>query len=237
MNTLPNRADNRLKRVVVAVWVIGAVSLVAYWFYSGLTPRAFAVDIARRVSDLIAGRWYGPLLYTLAYFLRPLTLFSSTVLTVVAGNIYGLWWGYFWALLAGTLSAALPYAAGRWLVWNPETAADDMPQNRLRRYVHSLRAHPFEAVITMRLLRLPYDAVSFFAGGIGVTPRTFFLATLIGNLVGTLPYVLLGASVKGNPLSADVQFRPWIFALGLVLLVLSIGASQLIRRANASRSQ
>ncbi len=226
---------NAPKLIAGGFWLAVVVAVIVYWQSTGLTPRELGADLADRLSMFIAGTWYGPFIYVFVYFLRPVILFPASVLTIMAGNLYGLWWGMFWGLIAGTVSSIIPFYAGKWLFARKEYAEKpaDAQTGQLEKFAGVLRDNPFETVLTMRLLFLPYDAVSIFAGSLGVPFWKFFIPTLMGNVVGSIPYIALGASVQGNPFTAEAEFNPWIFVLALVMLVLSIGTSQLIKRRKA----
>jgi uncharacterized membrane protein YdjX (TVP38/TMEM64 family) len=231
---------NAPKLIAGGFWLAVVAAVVVYWQSTGLTPRELGADLADRLSQFIAGTWYGPLIYVFVYFLRPVILFPASVLTIMAGNLYGLGWGMFWGLIGGTVSAIIPFYAGKWLFAREDAdkkkKTDEQPGG-LEKFAGVLRDNPFETVLTMRLLFLPYDPVSIFAGSLGVPFWKFFLPTLLGNVVGSFPYIALGASVQGNPFTAEAEFDPRIFGLALVMLILSIGVSQLIKRRKAQNPE
>ncbi len=188
-------------------------------------------ELARQFESFIADTWYGPLIYVLVYFLRPLILFPASLLSIMAGNIYGLWWGLFWGLIAGTVSAIIPYLAGRWFSASVEEEDESgEKKNPLQRFVALLKQNPFQAVLTMRLLFLPYDAVSILAGSIKVPFLIFFLGTLAGNIPGSIPFVSFGASVTGDIYSGEVNLDWRVLAFSLTVLVLSIAFSRFLKR-------
>lgn len=222
---------NAIKLVAVGFWLAIVIGVVIYQQQSGLSAQALAADLAERLSGAIAGTWYGPFIYVLIYFLRPVILFPASILTILAGNLYGLWLGLVWGLLGGTVSAVIPFFAGRWLFAQQGTPpAPATSGNPLGRFTGILRENPFQAVLTMRLLFLPYDAASIFAGSLGVPFGQFFLATLLGNVVGAIPYIALGASIEGNPFSAEASINPWILGFAALMLVASIVFSRLMKR-------
>ncbi|MEO0561501.1 MAG: VTT domain-containing protein [Chloroflexota bacterium] len=227
---------NPEKIIALVFWLLIIGGVIYYYQTSGFeSPTALGADLADRLSEFIAGTWYGPLIYIFIYFLRPVILFPASILTILAGNLYGLWMGMVWGLIAGTTSSIIPFYAGKWFFAgrNDEEGEADGEESRLQKFAGVLRDNPFETVLTMRLLFLPYDPVSIFAGSLGVPFWKFFVATLMGNVVGSIPYIALGASVQGNPFTAEVEFNPWIFVLAITTLVLSIGFSQLYKRLKA----
>ena len=113
--TLPQRllgwiVQHRAKIVTLLVWVAGLIGLRMYMDASALTFGDITSQLQSRLSDY----WYGPLLYILIYLLRPLTFFPGTLLTILGGSVFGIGWGFVLSLIAGTLSAVIPYAFGRW---------------------------------------------------------------------------------------------------------------------------
>ena len=223
--------DNLPKIIGIIFWLAIVAAVIVYQRSTGLGPQALAADLAERLQTFIAGTWWGPIVYSVVYFFRPVILFPASILTILGGNLYGAWVGVPLVVLAGSLSAVIPYFAGRWLFGSAtEAAQDDESVGRLQRFAGALRDNPFQTVVTMRLLFLPYDGVNIFAGSLNVPFIPFIVATALGNIVGSLPYVLLGASVEGNPFTAEAELNWWVFALAAVLFVLSIGGSQLYKR-------
>lgn len=191
-------------------------------------------ELAIQLSDLLTGTWYGPLLYIVVYLLRPLILFPASLLTLLAGSIFGLAFGYVYALIAGTISALIPYSVGRW--FSSEEEAKEKAKNeaeeesRLQKFIGAMRENPFQTVLTMRLLFLPYDGVSLLAGGLRIGLIPFMAATMIGNLGGTFAYVGAGASVEGDLTTGEISVDPTIIALTVGILVVSIVVSRVLNR-------
>lgn len=224
---MPNRVlvwikHHQLHLSVVLFWVFLVLVIRQYIADTGLSFE----DFVQQLRDTLLNQWYGVLLYILVYMLRPLLFFPASLLTALAGNVYGLWLGFIYGLIAGTLSAVIPYAAGRWFAGDKQTADT---QTLLQRFTERMRHNPFQAVLTMRLLYLPYDAVSFVVGNLHIPFSVFFTATALGNIVGTFAYVGIGASLEGDIASGDLSLNPMAFVLSVVLLVLSILISRLLR--------
>lgn len=215
--------------IAVIFWVGLLIVVNRYMSVNDLT---FA-ELAQQLNDVLTGTWYGPLIYIGVYLLRPLILFPASLLTILAGSIFGLAAGFVYALIAGTLSAGLPYALGRWF------ASDDDPveeaDNRIQQFTGMMRRHPFQAVLTMRLLYLPYDVVSIVAGNLKLPFIAFALATAIGNIGGTFAYVGVGASVEGDITAGQVSLNPAIIALSALILVVSLGISRVMQRRQQSQ--
>lgn len=220
----------RLQLLAVAFW-LGLVLLARQMMaVNELTP----VELVEQFGRVLTGTWYGPLIYMAVYTLRPVTLFPASPLAVLAGSLWGLGLGFVYGLLAGTLSAVIPYLAGRWLTLDAGATSDDSDkQGVIQRIVRMIQTSPFQSVLMTRLLYFPYDTVSVVAGSLRVAFVPFFLATALGNVVGTFAFVGVGASLEGDLVTGDVSFNPLMLVISIGVLVASIVISRRLRARQA----
>lgn len=209
---------------------------VFFWLMTILVIRQYMeanqlsfLDVLSQLEGVLVGTWFGPLLYMIVYMLRPLILFPASLLTVLAGNVFGIWPGILYALLGGTASALFPYLIGRWFAADEAEALKT--ESDLQRFLNSLRRNPFQTVLMMRLIYLPYDAVSLLAGNLRIPFVIFFAATALGNLGGTLSFISVGASIEADLGSGDVTLRPEALLLSAVILVVSLVLSRTLNRS------
>jgi len=212
-----------------------AVIAVLFWLGLILAVRQYMtandVTFAQLTAELqtvLSSTWFGPLLYIVVYLLRPLILFPASLLTILGGSVFGLWPGFLYVLIAGTLSAVIPYGIGRW--FSNGAAPEPAGASVIQRFIHMLRRNPFQAVLTMRLIYLPYDAVSLIAGSLRIPFIVFIVATGLGNLAGTLSFVSLGASLQGDLAAGQVSLNPSTLLFSGVILVIGIAVSRLLNR-------
>jgi len=222
--TPPPGARRRRHRIAVAaLWIllIGGYQLWAW--RSGLGPG----ESARRLVDAIQGSVWGPVVFTLLYLARPLLLFSAAVLTVAGGFLFGPWLGLLVVFIASNASAMVAYAVGRWFGTGELTAGGE--GRKLAAYADRMRSRSFETVLTLRLLLVPYDLVSYLAGFLRIRPWAFLAGTALGAVPGTVAFVLAGASIEefdGGVPSLD----PRTLVASGVLLVASLVLVRVVRR-------
>ena len=222
----PERAGPPRWPVVVA-W--GAL-LVAYGVAvvaSGLGP----VGVLQALAAIVVDHPAGPLVYVLAYVLRPLFVFSATVLTVGAGHLYGPWLGYLVVVVGAHAGALLAYGLARWLggAW----ATRMLATSRWGPLATRLRDRTFETVLTLRFLLAPYDAVNYLAGALRLRPGPFVLATALGSIPGSFMFLFFGASIGDLSVLADGRLPSLdvrALAASAGLLVVSLLASRALRR-------
>lgn len=220
------------KVTAALIWACTIGALVAYIRLNDLT-------IAEALRQLVALMQtpYGPLIYMLAYALRPLTFFSAIVLTLSAGAIFGPLWGIVFTVIAANLSATVAYVMGR--VLGKGVFDRSKSTGMAQRYAERMRQNSFETTLIMRFVFLPYDLVSYLAGFLRIDYRAFILATILGSIPGTVSFVLAGASVPvadilGNRIRPT--FNPWSLAVSVALLIVSIAFSRYLKRREARRA-
>ena len=216
--------SHRTLLIAIGFWLVLLLLTHQYMQINKLTFE----DLTQQLSDLLRGSAFGPLFFIGLYLLRPLTLFPAVLLTLLGGSAFGLWPGFLYVLVAGTLSSIIPYSIGRW--FSTRDLNDVNPNTRLQNVIGKMQEYPFQTILTTRLLFLPYDAVSLLAGSLQIPFRAFLLATLFGNVVGSFSYVGIGASIKGNLTTGDISFDPSTFILSIGLLILSLVVSRLLNR-------
>ena len=72
----------------------------------------------------------------------------------------------------------------------------------------------FIAVLTMRLMFLPFDLVGYSSGVCDIRQRDFALGTFLGTIPGLFTFVLLGSSITDLK---NLYFSVISFCFGLIL--------------------
>lgn len=179
-----------------------------------------------------------PLLYVIIYALRPLTLFSSVLLTLAGGFLFGPVWGVLYTMIGANLSATVAFFVGRY--FGGGVLDDANSQGLMQRYARRMRENSFETVLIMRLIFLPYDLVNYLAGFLRIRYWPFILATIIGSVPGTIAFVLLGASLTPAELNrlfttGQAPRLDWrILLISIGMFVVSIVLSRVYRRRESA---
>lgn len=217
--------------LVVGLWA----SVVVAWFVAQRASGSSATEVAQRFVDGASGTWWAVVAYAALSALRPVVLFPATVLTVVAGLLFGAVLGVVVAAVAANGSALIAYHLGRQLRRPPGGAgsASNGEMGRIEAWTQRLRTNGFEAVLLMRLLFLPYDPVSYVCGLVRVPVHQFLAANAVGTLPGTVAFVLVGASIERLDEGFGGIDRTTL-TVSVVLVVASIVASRLVRRRQSA---
>lgn len=215
------------KLIALIFWLLVLGGYQWYAWRNDLSPLA----VARQLIGLLATSAYGPLLFIAAYLLRPLLLFSAALLSIAAGFVFGPVWGVVYTLIGSNSSATVAYVIGRF--FGRGLLADDQAAGLVQRYAARLRSNSFVAVMTMRMLFLPYDLVNYLAGFLRIDYQAFITATILGSIPGTFAFVLAGASIQGDFGDGLPGFDPRVFAASLAIF----GGSLVIARYLKRREQ
>ena len=205
-----------------AVWVSILLGYVVWARTQGLGPT----ESADRIGDVITSSFWGPLIFIGLYVLRPLVLFPASVLTILAGTVFGPVWGSVLAVLASNLSTAVTYVVGDFF---GSEAVVRRGRSLLGEWLDKALERPFETTLIMRLMYFPYDLVAYMAGAVKLRYVPFAVATALGSIPGTIAFVGFGASLEsvedGTP-----SFDWRVFGASLALTVLGIVVSRALRR-------
>lgn len=220
----PDTKPNRFRYIVLVLWLIVLGSYFFYSFSQGITPRQTLTQLYSFMSE----SRFAPLIFISLYVIRPLLLFSVTLITLLAGALFGPFWGVLYALIGELLSASIAYIIGYFF---GEGLVEQASKrfNWINIYGTRMRQNSFETVLTMRFIFLPFDLVNYLAGFLRIHYISFILATLLGSLPSLLAVVFFGASTKGNLNDGfpKIDFR--VLAASAVIFLISILIARLLR--------
>jgi uncharacterized membrane protein YdjX (TVP38/TMEM64 family) len=211
------------KLAALCFWLLVIGGYQWYAWRTGLTPLA----AMRELIGFLSSNAFGPLIFIAIYTLRPLVLFSATVLTLGAGFLYGPLLGIVYTVIGSNLSATVAYLVGRF--FGNDVMKRESSGGIVASYADRLRHNSFETVLTMRFIFLPYDLVNYLAGFLRIDYKAFILATILGSIPGTIAFVLAGASFEGD-LTGMPAFDWRVFAASAAIFVISIVISRVVRR-------
>lgn len=210
----------RRTRAAVSALLLGAAAIAAVLaVQSGWTVGFGADEVLARRDALRAHAAAEPLLAFAAFVGLHVVLVSTALpvgpsMSLLAGILFGRWWGTAAISAGATVGALIVHRLARGLLREPLLARAGP---RLGAIGAELRDNAFGYVVFMRLVPVfPFFLVNVASGAFGVPARPFALATLVGRLPATVLYVGLGQDL-GRAASVSDLFSPGTF-LALTLL-------------------
>ncbi len=144
----------------------------------------------------------------------------AVVVTFANSLLFGWVWGGILSIASANLAASLCYLLGR--AWGEPVARRWVSERSWERSETFLAEHGHEAVLLARLIPfVPFDPISYLAGVSGMRFRSFFFATLIGQIPAGMAYSWLATQLGDS-------WRSFI-TTGLVILALLVIFGQLVR--------
>ena len=168
------------------------------------------------------GLFNAALIYIIIYAVRPLILFPATLLTVASGLIFGPWLGTLFTVIGENASANLGFVLARWF---GRKAVETHITTKVSRWDDKLKQNGIVAVMTMRLIMLPFDAVNFGCGLTAIRQRDYAIGTFVGILPSLIGFVLLGGVA-----SSGVEDRILVLGLSLFFMLLGFGIARSLKR-------
>ena len=197
------------KRILFYFWAF--VLIIAFFFFKDLwLPFEKYPTLIRH---LLSEMWFWwPLVYILAYTIRPLIFFPATVLTAVSWLIF---WPIYWILYTviwENLSANLSFLVWRYFWKDILNGISD--RNKFMKLLDcKFRDNWFIVILTMRLIFMPFDLVWYLAWACNFKQRDFALGTFFWIIPWLTTFVLLWSSFTDprNLIAAFVFFIIWLW--------------------------
>lgn len=220
---MSKRIVNPFKLFCGGLWLSLFFAALTLWWRSGIALTEVPAVLERWLEDV--GLFNAALVYIVFYAVRPLVLFPATLLTVASGLIFGPWLGTLFTIIGENASANFGFVLSRW--FGRKSVASHLSET-LSHWDARLRENGLIAVLSMRLIMLPFDAVNFGCGLTAVRHRDYAVGTFIGILPSLIGFVLLGGVI-----APGVQNRTLVVALSMLFMLFGFGIASTLKRRDA----
>ncbi|MFL5620643.1 MAG: TVP38/TMEM64 family protein [Gemmatimonadaceae bacterium] len=203
---------------LLAPLVVLVLFALAAWKLGFFRARGSQQVVAK--AEHVAGRqWLAPI-FVLVYFLLTTLALPMTMLTYVAGAVFGVVRGFLYVWVATMISAVATYYLARGLMANTARRLIGPHRDKLR----ELKSGKHVALTVFRLQitpMIPFAVVSYGAGTVEASPLAFFTGTAIGIIPGRLLATFVGDRFVAG-VSGQNKTALWLsIAIPVVLLALS----------------
>lgn len=221
MAEVATRKGGFLKLLSLLAFILTGVLVVRFTPLGGLLSRQGVI----RGVEYLRQSPVAPLIFVPVYAGAVALAIPGTIPTLAGGAVFGLWWGTLLNWLGATIGANLAYLLARFLGRDGirqllgKKAEEWSAMDRLDRAV---KAHGFRGMLTLRLIPVvPFNALNFGGGLVGMGWPGYALATGIGILPGTFVYTMFAdALLEGSTRASRDAFLRMAVA-GLLLVFLS----------------
>ena len=149
----------------------------------------------------------------------------AVLVTWTNSLLFGWVWGGILSIAAANLAASLCYVLGR--AWGEPVARRLAGERAWTKSTSFLDEHGRDAILVARLVPIvPFDPISYLAGIAGMRFRTFFFATLVGQIPAGMAYSWLATQIDDT--------RKFVF-LGLCIFASLVLVGLVARRVLRGR--
>ena len=203
-----------------------AAAVLAFFAFDGMRffSLAYAQSVQADFAQLYAAQ---PARVLAGYFavyvvVTALSLPGAVILTLLAGAIFGLWVGTLLVSFASSLGALLAMLSARYLLRDSVQARFGA---RLADINKGIAREGAFYLFTLRLVPLfPFFVINLVMGLTAIGAGTFYVASQIGMLAGTLVYVNAGTQL------AQIRSLQGILSPGLLLSFVLLGVFPLLAK-------
>ncbi|MCC5881160.1 MAG: TVP38/TMEM64 family protein [Halomonas sp.] len=211
--------SRKLGFTALVILLLGGLALLGHW----MSARDLfdANTLFAMLQGSLAWRdepWAGAVVVS-AFLVASLVLFPLSVLVVLAGLLFGPWWGFLYSLIGTLIGSIVTFWLGRWLGRDALVRYGGAPVIKMSRYLAG------RGVRTMTILNLlplaPFTLTNLLAGAFHIRFRDYMLGTLVGATPGLAGIILLSSHLGTLLTAQDRQEIAWAaggIAAGLALL-------------------
>ena len=219
--------------------ILALVLIIAYLFWKFPVQEKLLALIEWIQLQGVAGY----VIYIAVYAVGTVVLFPGSILTLGAGFAWGVVTGTVLVSAASMTGATAAFLIGRYLArdWVQQKVANNPGFQRVDRAV---AGQGFKIVLLTRLSPVfPFTLQNYAYGLTGVSLRSYFFASWIGMLPGTIMYVYLGSLITeltqlASGETAEVPAQKILYLVGLLVTVaVTVYVTRIARKALAEGSK
>lgn len=191
-----NRKKNIIKIIILCVALALLIAVLGK-----LEILGHIISIKHMKRFILSYGKYSVIIFLIIYTIKPIVfLFPASLLSIIAGNIFGPEIAFLLSMLGCFLSANFAFFISRIL---GKPFVDNILKGKVLKLDESIEKHGFAIIMLMRLAFVfPYDPVSYAAGLTKMKYRKFILGSMLGVAPEMLAYAYLGKNME-RPLSGN----------------------------------
>jgi uncharacterized membrane protein YdjX (TVP38/TMEM64 family) len=190
--------DNKLMGILKKVILI---SFIVAFFYLLTTNSLNEVFKFENIANLVdSSGMYGPLIFVVIYIVGLLMFVPASLFTIAGGLLFGALWGTFYVVFAATIAAGIGFLIARKFSHKFDFARSNYFTKKLvLKCEGQCEEKGLQTFIILRLLFVPYMALSFAAGIVRTAKfNDFLLATFLTNIVGSFSFAYFGSQLNAG---------------------------------------
>jgi len=213
-----------MKKFIIVLAIIGAV---IGFFAFDLNHLLTLENVKAHQAEFLQWRDRSPFLVSLLFFLlyvvvTGLSLPGAAIMTLAAGALFGLAWGFVIVSFASTIGATLAFLVSRYLL---RDCVQKRFGDRLQPINRGIEREGSFFLFTLRLVPVfPFFLINILMGLTPLKTFTFYWVSQLGMLAGTMVYVNAGTQL------AKIEGLSGILSPGLLFSFVLLGIFPLLAK-------
>ena len=226
---------NNRKRSLIKLLALGII-VVAGFLAVRVTPLGEVLSrdgVSSAIEFLRASAW-APVIFIAAYATLTALAVPGTILTLVGGGVFGVFWGTVYNSIAANIGANAAFLISRTLGRDGVRTLLGSDSSALEKLDDVVGRHGFRGLLTLRLIPLvPFNALNFGSGLLPLRWGTYALATLVGIFPGTVVYTFFADALLQGSQEASRGALLRVAIAGALLILMSF-LPQILKRFRVS---
>ena len=196
--------------------------VITFLLIAGSSLAWFDLFNFEEIADIVGG--FGKLaalIYLLLYFSLVIFGFPSAILTVAAGLVFGVRYGFLIDLFSSMFTAVFAFLGARYFNnFFDKYMSGSGKKIKIRDFLYKeAKNDGFSGMLLLRFSFVPFILVSYFAGLIKhISFSQFFLATLISNSVFGFITIYFGSSLRTGSVDLLISISLFFIVLFGVII-------------------
>jgi uncharacterized membrane protein YdjX (TVP38/TMEM64 family) len=206
---------NLLKNRKLPLIAILAFSVIVYFLYGEYFSLSFIQD---QRENFVAYQQSYPMLTALLFLgmyaiATGLSLPFGTVLAILGGFLFGIWWGLLIVTLGATIGATAIFLVSKYSLKGVVPKRYEAPYNKVKK---NFEENDISYLFFLRLVPLfPFALVNILPALFNVPTRIYIYTTFIGIIPGTFAHTYLGSAFS-QITSLEGLISPQVISASLI---------------------
>ena len=212
---------------ILSLTSFALVSILLLWLYNEYITLE-SIQANREVIETFANdnRILVVVLFFISYILVTAFLLPvATFMSLLAGALFGLYFGVILVLLSSTIGATISMLFSRYFFHKHARN-----NGYLEKILQGFEKNGLKYLFAIRLIPIfPFFAINLIMGLTNIKTLQYFLVTLVGIIPGVLLYVGLGTKLWNIETVGDI-LSPTIVAILIILAILPFAGERIMRK-------
>ncbi len=176
--------------LTLVVWIL----IIYTYFHLKTVKHLSDWEIMKKLHTFLKWEWYfSGAFFVFLYMIRTVIFFPSPFLILLAPSLYWFLPWFVFIVIWENLSAALGYLLWK-LLWR--NIVSDWIATKFKYLKKSFKDNTFTSILTLRLLFVPFDPLSYVSWFFKAKFKWYMLATFFWTLPWILIFLFAWASIK-----------------------------------------